>query len=558
MTARTKICRPVLALAAALALSGPAFAEEPEAKGWVLAARALEVPQRRPPAGVEKAAEALPQLVLELLSREGERVIPDGELLDRRLAELQKARLALFLQLSKEVRARDSLVVEKRSPGELEKALVEAEKKVAEIQRKIDENLAEAEEERGKFGRKSRGEPPEERPAPEGIARFLPFAFLRRDGGGGVVREKVRLYKDDPAELFRPSAAAAAAGASSRAFEKEAAAAKVNAVLSGRVSGYGEYVGVTLELTVYPGARSAGSVTEVGAAGDLVPLARRLVRGLAPKIANSLPVSLELDVRAADGGDVSGATVTVDGVVFPDAAEGISLDSGIHTVTIEARGYETAVLTHSFTGEQRFLVRANLAPRVSGVMGIRLAKFRDGFFHADGIDSSPATRDDNWGRVSVNGRPTLAVFEDSETKERAFVFVPAEIARDGASLRVDAKPFDRAANIDRRRRSMYVAYSALICSLPVTFYFLGEFTAANRAYMAGRATYDDAVKWRNRANVSQVVTGICAGWFVVELVRYLWAANRVLPAEAEEDPEIVRAVTPLDESALVPMNGRER
>ena len=34
-------------------------------------------------------------------------------------------------------------------------------------------------------------------------------------------------------------------------------------------------------------------------------------------------------------------------------------------------------------------------------------------------------------------------------------------------------------------------------------------------------------------NISTAVTGVCAGFFAVELVRYLWTSNKVLPYQAK-------------------------
>ena len=125
--------------------------------------------------------------------------------------------------------------------------------------------------------------------------------------------------------------------------------------------------------------------------------------------------------------------------------------------------------------------------------------------------------------------------DDSASSNIAFFRIPQNQAFDGANLVVNAKPFDREANIDKRRRWMYTAYTALLCSLPFTFYYKGEFTAENTAYSQGRGDYDRLTSLQTRSNVCAVISAVCGVWVGVELVRYLWAADRVLPARTKID-----------------------
>ena len=514
---------------------------------WVLAGEAFTSKKSDSASeSLKKASEVIPQLILEQISLNKTRVIPDSELLDRKLNTLQTERLSLFLELEKEIKTRDALVISEKKPKSLEKKLVEANKKIAEIQEKIEANLTAADEEIEKMESESSGErkmdgegavgKKESKGPYEFFKKVFPVRFFRRDEKTKeIVSEDIAVYKNDVSALFKASEEAAAQGRKSYAFGKEVTAAKINGLLTGTIVSYGEYIGVTAEIFVYPGAKSIGVVSEVGSITNLVPLAKRILQGMSPKIANNMPVLLRFDIDSADSGmSVTNPVVTIDGVVSKNAEDAL-LDSGIHTISVEAPGFETASISYSFTGDSEFSVVARLVPVVSGTMNIRLKKFKDGLFYADAIESSPLSVESPYSPISVNGKDILAVFEDSSTKERAFVFVPFDLATDGGELLVNAKTFDRADNIDRRRREMYIAYSALICSLPFTFYSLGEFDSRNNAYAMGRGDYDNLLKWQNISNISQVVTFVCAGWFAVELVRYLFAANRVLPAAAKSD-----------------------
>ena len=65
---------------------------------------------------------------------------------------------------------------------------------------------------------------------------------------------------------------------------------------------------------------------------------------------------------------------------------------------------------------------------------------------------------------------------------------------------------------------------------------MGNSTAASKAYNGDqRISYSEAKKWQTASNVTAGISIGCGVWFVYELVRYLIAANQVLPATASTD-----------------------
>lgn len=600
-----------------------------------------------------EAAKVLPQLILERISSGSIRQIPEKEVLDRKLKELQTERLSLFLQLSKENQARDALVLSTESQRKLKKSLKEEDVKIAEIEDKIKENLLKVDKEIAEAEKKIRREEVrlggQVHPNPEDSENhgnkseenssdsqsdaqkgffvraeelFRPFAlpFFHRTEEDKIVEENVVIYKSDPSALFKPSEQAMEDGFSSWTFEKEVTSAKINGLLSGKITSYGDYCSVTVELHTYPGAKVAGTVTEVGMLGELIPLAARIAAGLSPKISNTLPVEIEFDVFPEEA--QANLVVTVDGVVQQmlsktragqDAQNSILVNAGIHRVVLECEGYESLTFLYSFSDESVFTVKAELVPDVRNEIHIRLKKYKDGIFYANGLESAEVSPENPYGNLTVNGKPALAVFKvastepeksketsaknddnstenddgslrsnsqnqvaenpepEPETKKKkkenksgklepkeesniAFIQIPQSTAFDGAYLVVNAKPYDRAANIDHRRRIMYLAYSGLICSLPFTFYNLGNFTAENNAYNSSnsngsrRASYDDVQKWQQRSYISLGVTAVFGAWTVFELVRYLYAADKVLPVKAKVDKKSVKILRQIEEN----------
>ena len=543
--------------------------------GWTLAAVefSFDSGKTRAESSLE-AAKTLPQLILERISSGEIRKVPESEVLDRKLKTLQTERLSLYLQLSKENQTRDALVLSSSDSKKLRKLIKDEDEKIEEIERKIKENLENAEKETSAASEKSAEteggleESFSEKSADEKDGKgffgglFHPFElpFFRKNQDGQIVQESVVLYKSDASSLFQPSDKALEEGFSSWTFESEVSAQKINGLLSGKITSYGEYCSVTAELRVYPGAKVMGTVTEVGMLSEPVPLASRIAAEMSAKISNTLPVRIEFDIFPRDA--AADAVITIDGVVqqFLSKARGghdfessVLVNAGIHRIVIESSDYETMSLSYAFSNESIFTVKAELAPKVEKKINIRLKKYRDGIFYANGLDSSEVSKSSPYGNLYVNGKPALLMFKaisDSASAAlaqngAAFIQIPVNSAFDGAYLVADAKPYDREKNIDHRRRVMYMAYTGLICSLPWTFYNLGNFTSENNAYAQGdsRTTFSNVQDWQKKSYISLGVTAAFGAWTVFELVRYLYAADKVLPVKAKIDkkaPEILR------------------
>lgn len=506
-----------------------------------------------------KAAQVLPQLIVEQFSSENIRTIPQKERLDRRLKELQTERISLFLQLSKEYKTRDSLVLSTNNPRKLEKEIRKQMEKIRDIEIKINDNLDEAKKEIDAAAPKIDHDEAahadiknkNDKKALPGFPLKLPFFFFKHNEKDEIITENVVLYKGDSTALFTPSEKSSEAGFTSWDFEQEVTGAKINGLITGEITCYGDYCSVTTNLRIYPGGQIFGTVQEVGLLTDLMPLADSIARNLDSKIANALPIMIDFDISPKE--IAKDTKIMIDGIVFSlTKTDGsfdnkIIKDSGIHHINIEAPGYENLTFTYSFTDDNMFFVHANLVPKVHGTAHIKLKKYRDGIFHTYGLNQAPVTKEEPSAKLDVNGKSVLGVFavpkqsdDDSDSSNIAFFRIPENQAFDGAYLLVNAKPFDRAANIDKRRRWMYTAYTALICSLPFTFYYKGEFTAENFANSQGRGDYDRLRNLQNRSNICAGISAACGVWTAIELVRYLWAADRVLPAKTKIDKKSMK------------------
>ncbi len=496
-----------------------------KAENWVLGSRQFNLKQKK---GADKKAEqiekVLPQLILEQFAENFLRTISYDEELDRELNKLQTERLSLFLQLSKEEKVRDAFVLSKDNPNELKKEIAKQTAKIKEIQKKIDDNLLVTEETKEKYLKKEQNY--------QQVKKNSFGFFLGKTEIQALSSEGISLYKNDTSALFMPSENAINDGINSYAYVKEVNASSINGLLNGDILIYGDYCSVSVSLYVYPGARYAGTVTEVGNTNDLMSIAQAVARNLTPKIANSKPVTIRFEIEPEEAAE--NAVYSIDSIIvnFNSDQKETVVDSGIHSITISSSGYETQTINYSFAGEEVFTVKAKMKGLSDGTIPVYLSKFREGIFSFNGLDSDKIEKENDAGTAYINGKSVLGVFTDIKG-DKAFIYLPKDLMLESEALSLKVKPYDRAQNIDKRRRRMYTAYSALICSLPFTFYCVGNLNATGNAYNESRGSFEDAMSWQKKSYITIGISCTAGAWFAVEMVRYLVAANEVLPAKAK-------------------------
>lgn len=478
-----------------------------EGATWTLAAEQFALQGGGGHSDAELAAAALlPQLLLELVADGAVRVPLEEELLQRRLYDLQSERIALFLELSAAVKKRDSLVLQDVSERKLRKLLAESGQTIADIQRRIAENLAECDSAVERSGSQ------EETPAARRIA----------------------LYKNNSTALFVPGAALQEQPRSSRDYERAVLLAKIDGLLCGKVAVHGDYIGVTVDLLLFPSALTAGTVTEVGRLSELPQIARNISRALAPILAHALPVRLHFSIQPEEA--AAAASLVIDGVLFSPAPQQVTLEAGAHTISVAAPGFVSESVSYSFSGRDDFLVSARLRQDRPGELTLFFRKPIFGEVFAGGEKQADLTGGSQSAYIRINGTTVLGHVSQDDGLG-AYFYIPEEKAAAGAALSVSAEATDLAAYIDKRRRRLYTAYTALTLSLPLTFYCNGKFESYNRAYANGAASLEEVDSWRNRTIAAYALSGICGAVCVYQLVRYLLAADKTIPARAKQYQE---------------------
>lgn len=492
---------------------------------WIIASQKFEINQPKNLI-LDSLCDFFPSAILENLGSSLNREISPNEKYLRKEYESQTERLSLFLQLSSEYKKRDSLILQNYSQKVLNKKIKEENQKIEEIEKKLNENLQKLDElklETEKLMQNSNSEEENLSEEKKWIYFFKNF-FTNEENFSET--EKISFYKNDITKFFEPSENAKKNGITSYDFKKEINSAKINTLITGKISVYGDFLSVTVDAYLFPSAQKITSVMEVGRINDSEFIASSIARKLVPFITNSFPV--ELDLQVSPNKEFS---FYLDDVLQKKVDEKIIIDSGIHTIQIICDGFSPASTTFRFEGNRRYKIEVNLEPIENSFLFLMQKNPSDLEVFANGEGFS--TENNQFSKIKINGKSVLGMFVSSDNFS-SFFYIPQEIAISDSVAKINPKIRKEKDYIDTRRKKMYGAYTLLMISLIPNFYCNSEFQNSYEIFqlLQTEASFETAKKW---ALSSDVCTGIsigCGVLFAYELVRYLLAANSILPQKA--------------------------
>ena len=504
---------------------------------WTLAAEKFVFTQKDVNSeSVVSAAKTLPMLVLEQVSENLYRNTRAEERLDRKLYELQKQRISLFLQLSKEIKTRDSLVLEDYSQKKLSYKIKEVEKKITKIEKDIQLNIDACKEEEDKAREQIEVDKVRFVDGNSSEKKDSFFNLLKEFSSDNEyekdVVENVVLYKNDFNQLFSAGDKLHNSSYISFDFQQAVVNAGINGLITGVITMYGQFISVSVTLYQYPGGKVIGNAIDVGSITDLKAIAINLARQLTPKITDNIPIELFFSVEPKEA--LEHITITVDDVVYKSVPEKVVVPSGIHSFVFSSKGYSTLSTSYSFASNKKYKIDVIMAEEKQGVINLRLQKMFKGDIFANGNYFGSVNDEQRFSSIKINNNAILGRFI-SEDGYGADFFIPQKLIVDNNYVKIDAKPFDRSEFIEKRRRHMCTSYSIFIVSLIQSFYTYGTYHSMASAYNAeADIDFHTAKNWQTASNISMGVSIGCAGYFVYELIRYLNAANSVLPATAKK------------------------
>lgn len=500
-----KICKKFAQIIFFLIVQGFCFAET-EKTSWVIGAVEFTYRQDFVQSEYEKAVlSAIPKLILEQLYGTKTRNVPDEEILNRKIHSLVKERLALFLELSKEQKTKDALVIQNLSEYQFQKQTAVQEKKIKEITQKIDDNLANQEKLMAEFNSEK---PPLRREAPD--------------------TEDFSFYKSDSSELFKFSQKIEKIDYAAFDCSAEIVNAKINGLVTGTVAVYGGYAAVSAEMFLYPGAVSTGVITEIGLISEPEKIAKNIAYRLVPKIENAIPCEIQISIKPESLKDI--ARVTIDSTVYNKIPDKLVLSNGVHNFSFECEGYRKESFSYGFGYEKKYLIEVEFFKQDLTETALVLKKAIAGNLFYNGLQA-----EDNVMSVKINNSGVLGYYY-TDKGNTMFFMIPKNQFIDDKAVTANLKDYDIGADIEKKRRMMYISYSALICSLPFLFYSYSSYSTLYKGYVAGTSSIsiDDIKKYQT---MSYIGIGVSAGlgiWFVAELVAYLISANKALPVETRK------------------------
>ena len=519
----------------------PLFGEDGK---WVIAAQKFIYARGQTKNAVtSNIEETIPINILEKISRSLERNIMPNERFERENYKLRTERQSLYLQLSSEYKKRDSLVLNNYSDMRMKSELKAEEKKIKQIQEKLEKNIAEQKEKYEKAEAQmhlAAGEVDDddnvELNEAELVKNLIKNIFEQSEDL--ITEENIALYKDSVESLFKTTVKVKETDYTEPLFEKEVVSSGINGLITGQITSYGDFISVAVDLYNYPGAKKIGSVMEVGEIKELDLITSEISRQILPMIVNTLPVKFVFSIEPEEAKEK--LSIYVDDVLQKMENDTVALDSGSHRIQFVSEGYKSAGVTYFFEGNKKYNIEVKFERPVIGHIQLQLKNELPGNIYAN---AEPALKfDDRNSQISINGNTILGEFitEDNET---AFFYIPKKQTFDGSAVTLNPKPRDRTEYVNTRRKWMYGAYTVFMISLIPTFYTFGNFQINRDLYSKHQIDFETAKRWQTASNISSTISICCGVFWGIELIRYLVAANSVLPQNVK--PGIVSEQVPV-------------
>ncbi len=488
---------------AAFMFSSLTFASE----DWVIAAEKFtyKTDSSTSLEAVDAASAQLPSLILESFSYSENRLPSLSELQQRKLNELKVEYSKLVTSFQSEITKRDTLLFTEKNKKTFKKKLKEQKEKIQEIQDKIKENLE--------------------------ATNLLLDEIDSGEGDSEYIAnyEKIKLWKDKSDVFINVP--------QDSTLENYAVSEKINCVISGNITTFGDYALATAKASVFPGNIQVSFVEEIGTLSDIVSIAEGLATQLRSGIISSSSVAVSFSVLPEEANQT--AVVVIDEKKIPlsqISADGIYISAGIHSITVESEGFYPKTFSWDFGESGKYVAKVELEPLEFVQLSLDKDTDFNGKVYINGlpVENLPAEIDVSKGKILGE---VLISDKGKEIPSYFVIDIPLDKNLEGvnASLKVDSTNISK--RIEKRRRSMYNSYSALLVSLIPTLVSYGMYINSYNAWALGYGEQSKAEMWNI---ISKSTIGISAGLganFVFQLGRYIKNVNDVLPENIDINEE---------------------
>lgn len=534
-----------------LFISSFAFSETLSNK-WVIAAEQFEVNQiNQNDKFLEGISKTIPQLILEKLDANIVRNIYPDEKFERKQYELKKERMSLFLQLSSLIKTRDSFVLYNYTENELKLKQREQDKKINDVKKKINENLEKLKESEAQFEEDVKNYNSKQNQSKNDFQKFIDlFKHFFSSKDDLYTTEDVAFYNNSFSNLYVRPAKLIGKPYESKEFELEMVNAKINTLLTGKINKVGDFYSITVDAYLYPGAKKIITVTDVGSANDFEMICTNIARSIIPVLSNAIPVEIVLNITNEDI-KFDQIDFFIDDALQSNVSDQIIVQSGVHYIQFVCPGYKSISTSYYFEGNKKYKIDITFEKEDIKTLNIQSIKPVQGTFYANGTVGIQENEFSNKAKIKINDTLILGSFISSDGKQ-GFYYIPEKLVIENANLAVKLNLQNKGETVESRRKKMYWSYSLLTISLMPTLFTYGNLNSSINRYNNGKESLSTVKNWQTGFYVSAGISIGCGIFFVYELVRYLMAANQVVPNKARfayqseleeetfQEPEIIQ------------------
>lgn len=499
---------------------------------WVIAAEQFEVNQiNQNDKFLEGISKTIPQLILEKLDANIVRNIYPDEKFERKQYELKKERMSLFLQLSSLTKTRDSFVLYNYTENELKLKQREQDKKINDVKKKINENLEKLKESEAQFEEDVKNYNSKQNQSKNDFQKFVDlFKHFFSSKDDLYTTEDVAFYNNSFSNLYVRPAKLIGKPYESKEFELEMVNAKINTLLTGKINKVGDFYSITVDAYLYPGAKKIITVTDVGSANDFEMICTNIARSIIPVLSNAIPVEIVLNITNEDI-KFDQIDFFIDDALQSNVSDQIIVQSGVHYIQFVCPGYKTVSTSYYFEGNKKYKIDITFEKEDIKTLNIQSIKPVQGTFYANGTVGIQENEFSNKAKIKINDTLILGSFISSDGKQ-GFFYIPEKLVIENANLAVKLNLQNKGETVESRRKKMYWSYSLLTISLMPTLFTYGNLNSTINRYNNGKESLSTVKNWQTGFYVSAGISIGCGIFFVYELVRYLMAANQVVPNKA--------------------------
>ena len=514
-----------------LFISSFAFSETLSNK-WVIAAEQFEVNHiNQNDKFLEGISKTIPQLILEKLDANIVRNIYPDEKFERKQYELKKERMSLFLQLSSLTKTRDSFVLYNYTENELKLKQREQDKKINDVKKKINENLEKLKESEAQFEEDVKNYNSKQNQSKNDFQKFVDlFKHFFSSKDDLYTTEDVAFYNNSFSNLYVRPAKLIGKPYESKEFELEMVNAKINTLLTGKINKVGDFYSITVDAYLYPGAKKIITVTDVGSANDFEMICTNIARSIIPVLSNAIPVEIVLNITNEDI-KFDQIDFFIDDALQSNVSDQIIVQSGVHYIQFVCPGYKSISTSYYFEGNKKYKIDITFEKEDIKTLNIQSIKPVQGTFYANGTVGIQENEFSNKAKIKINDTLILGSFISSDGKQ-GFFYIPEKLVIENANLAVKLNLQNKGETVESRRKKMYWSYSLLTISLMPTLFTYGNLNSTINRYNNGKESISTVKNWQTGFYVSAGISIGCGIFFVYELVRYLMAANQVVPNKA--------------------------